>query len=95
MIRKSKMFTQRQGHFPGQVVKLEVPPCAYCSSRSTTRCEIPLCNLPMCAKHRVRKAGGNLCRQHQNAILVQPEGVATERFGDRGEAMPHFELKGA
>jgi len=89
MIRKSKMFTKQLGHVPHMKVKIEVPKCSFCAARSSTRCEIPSCNLPLCARHRIRKAGGNLCHIHKNAVLVQHEGVATERFGDRGVAVPH------
>ncbi len=57
--------------------------------RSVTRCELPSCQLPLCARHAIRKAGGNLCPRHKNALLVQYDGLPTERFGDRGDAVPH------
>ena len=45
----------------------------------------------MCAKHRVRKAGGNLCDRHQHATLVQESAVPSRRFRDAGVAVPHKE----
>jgi hypothetical protein len=62
--------------------------CMFCSMRPIARCELAICGIPICAKHRIRKAGGNLCPNHKHAALVQWEGTPTERFGDRGEALP-------
>jgi hypothetical protein len=72
-------------------MRLKVPACTFCSMRSITRCEVTTCDLPLCAKHRIRKAGGNLCRKHEGAILIQYDGLPTTRFGDRGDAVPHIE----
>jgi len=62
--------------------------CAFCPMRSVTRCDIPSCNLPLCEKHRTKKSGGSLCDKHKVAVLVQYDGMPTERFGDKGEAYP-------
>ncbi len=84
---------------PTRQVHVEAPQCAWCSSRSKTRCEFPGCNVPLCWKHLVRKGGGNLCRNHQGARLVQQLGLPgigavaiagemSKRFKPKGPALP-------
>lgn len=69
---------------PMKRFKIAVPPCMFCPMKSITRCNITTCDLPLCAKHAVRRAGGKLCKKHAGAILIQYEGTATEKFADRG-----------
>src|SRR6266550_7081397 len=87
--KKRNLFTNQIASRPKKLPKLEIPQCSACSMRSVTRCELPSCQLPLCARHAIRKAGGNLCPRHKNALLVQYDGLPTERFGDRGDAVPH------
>jgi hypothetical protein len=85
---------------PKRQVRIDVPQCTFCSNQSVTRCEYPDCNLPLCHKCRIRKGGGNLCRHHRDARLVQflgepsPGAVPIEaeigRFAPKGPAVPHF-----
>lgn len=83
---KSRNFTNTAASRPSKQVRIERPTCAYCSMKCTCFCEIPSCGAPLCSKHAIRKAGGNLCRKHENAVLVQYDGLPCERFGDHGEA---------
>jgi len=104
MSRSSWYHRQRAASQPTQPQRqayVKPQQCAWCSSRSETRCEFPGCNVPLCRKHLVRKGGGNLCRNHQNARLVQQFGVPgagavatlgvmSKRFKPKGPALPHF-----
>jgi hypothetical protein len=45
--------------------------------------------MPVCAKHRIRKAGGSLCPDHKFALIVQESAKPNLKFGDRGTAVPH------
>lgn len=73
--------------------------CIYCAMPEIARCEFPRCGAPMCDRHRIKKFGGNLCRDHQNAMLLQAEGEAanvepvdgeaSKRFTARGDAIAH------
>jgi len=83
-----QIFRNRPTLGPVPRVSLKMGTCAFCSMPTAILCEIPSCNLPLCEKHRIRKAGGNLCPTHKGAVLVQYDGLPTERFGDRGEAYP-------
>lgn len=65
--------------------------CYRCSMPGIFHCEFPRCRRPLCAKHRVRKAGGDLCPPHQHATLLQEEAVPQTRFRDGGIAVPHQE----
>lgn len=65
--------------------------CYKCSMPGPYRCKVAGCGLSMCDKHRVRKAGGDLCAKHINARLVQDDAVPATRFRDAGEAKPHKE----
>jgi hypothetical protein len=80
----------------------EQPQCAFCSKPSVTRCEYPGCDVPVCARCRVRKGGGNLCRRHKGAHLEQVpglpmvadvavRGLPSKRFRAKGPAVPHAE----
>ncbi len=84
---------------PTRQVHVTPPQCAWCSSRSITRCEFPGCNVALCRRHLVRKGGGNLCRNHRDARLVQVLGVPSagaipiaaemsKRFRPKGPALP-------
>lgn len=84
--QKRKFFTRPMVSEPNKQAQLQAPICAFCSMKSRSRCEVPDCSLPVCDKHRTRKAGGSLCPKHQKALLVQFDGLPTDRFGDRGEA---------
>lgn len=101
----AKFFTRRVGELPAHIprvvkqVRIEAPPCGFCSQRSITRCEYPGCDVPVCSRCRVRKAGGNLCRAHKGARLVQQLAspmigdvavlaVPSKRFKAKGPAVP-------
>jgi hypothetical protein len=88
-VRKRAHFTNKIESRPSAHVQLEAPACAFCPMKGVTRCEIPSCSKPLCERHRIRKAGGNLCPDHKQAVLYQPDAVPAERFGDRGDAVPH------
>ena len=60
--------------------------CAFCPMKSIAFCEVTNCGLLLCDKHRIKKAGGTLCPNHENAALVQYDGIPFDAFGDRGEA---------
>lgn len=66
---------RRHNTEPTRILTRQVPQCAYCSCRSVTRCEYPGCDVAMCARCRIRKGGGSLCRDHRDARLVQVRGV--------------------
>lgn len=100
-----KYFTRRAGEIPAHLaravrqVAVEAPICGFCSQRSITRCEYPECNVPVCKRCRIRKGGGNLCRRHKDARLVQQLGVPmvgdvavyavpSRRFKAKGPALP-------
>jgi len=56
------------------------PSCYKCAMPGIHRCQFPGCTLPMCSKHRIRKAGGSLCDAHQGAKLIQEASVPSRRF---------------
>ena len=77
---------------PRRFFKPRQAPCYACSMPGLYHCEISSCRLPLCVKHRVRKAGGDLCAKHKNSQLVQEAAEpTTKKFADAGEAMPHEE----
>jgi len=80
-VKTAPRFTQ-----PKRELAPERTHCAWCSMPATNSCELPSCRVALCGKHLVRKAGGVLCPNHKNAILVQYDGLPSDRFGDRGEA---------
>lgn len=101
-----KVYYQKttQHSKPTAVPKFKAPQCGYCSMRSITRCEYPGCELPLCRRCTIRKGGGNLCRGHRDAKLVQLIGTPTPgavqiagtmstRFRPKGPAIPYV-LKG-
>jgi len=72
------------------VIPLDRTRCAFCPMRSVTRCNVVTCDLPLCRRHCVQRSGGKLCRKHAGAVLIQCEGIASERFGNRGgDARPN------
>jgi hypothetical protein len=85
-----KIF-RREETKPRRFFKPRTLKCTFCSMPGPYHCEYPRCGLPLCLKHRVRKAGGNLCEKHKDATLVQEEALPQARFGDTGEAIPHQE----
>lgn len=74
---------------PKRFFKPKVPQCYKCAMPGVYHCEHPRCGLPLCIKHRIRKAGGNLCYDHRRAQLVQHDAVAQTRFKNYGEAKAH------
>lgn len=81
---------RRQETKPGRMRKPMTWKCIYCSMPGPYGCEISGCAATMCFRHRTRKAGGNLCRAHQNAVLSQDDALPTEKnFPDAGDAVPH------
>lgn len=104
MSRMSWFHRQRARSQPTQPTKQQVvvaPQCSFCANRSVTRCEYPECDVPLCHRCRIRKGGGNLCRRHKDARLVQVvgrpsegavpmRGFQLERFKAKGPAVPHF-----
>lgn len=82
---------RREESKPRRFFKPRTPKCYACSMPGPYHCEAPHCGLPLCLKHRIRKAGGNLCDKHKDAQLVQEDAVPQTRFKDVGEAIPHQE----
>ena len=72
---------------PGRFFKPRTEQCYACSMPGLSNCGV--CRLPLCLKHRIRKAGGNLCKKHAGAQLVQHESIPQTRFKDAGEAVAH------
>lgn len=66
-------------------IKIQSPACYRCSMPGPHVCEFPGCRVPMCGKHRIRKAGGSLCDKHKHARLEQPIGVGSTRFKNAGK----------
>lgn len=76
----ARFFTRSQMTQASRYVRPPAPICGFCSQRSITRCEFPGCDVPVCARCRIRKGGGNLCRAHKGARLIQQ--LASPMIGD-------------
>jgi hypothetical protein len=85
------LFDRVQQTKPGRIFKPRQAPCYKCSMPGLYHCEAPRCGTPLCLRHRIRKAGGNLCEKHRDAKLVQQDAEPQIRFKDAGEAVPHDE----
>jgi hypothetical protein len=77
---------------PRRFFKPREAQCYKCAMPGLYHCEIAGCGMPMCIKHRIRKAGGNLCAKHKDSELIQQDAVPQSRFKDSGEAVPHDTL---
>jgi hypothetical protein len=96
---KKKFFHAPIETKPSRPIHVDAPKCAFCSQLAITHCEYPKCGLLICKRCRVRKGGGNLCRHHKDARLLQELGVpmigdvaklaAPGRFKHKGPAVPH------
>lgn len=84
-----KPIFRREETKPGRLFKPRTEQCYRCSMPGLYHCELPSCRLPLCIKHRIRKAGGDLCEKHRDAVLVQQDAEPQTRFKDAGEAVPH------
>lgn len=90
---------KRRFDTPVRYLKHKPVKCIYCTMPALMHCEFPRCGAPLCDRHRIKKFGGNLCREHQNAMLLQAEGEAanvepvdgeaSKRFTARGDAIAH------
>jgi hypothetical protein len=83
-------FGRTQQTKPRRVFKPQQASCYKCAMPALYYCEIAGCRMPMCKKHRVRKAGGNLCTKHKDSQLIQQDAEPQTRFKDSGEAVPHI-----
>jgi hypothetical protein len=88
-----KPIFRREETKPRRFFKPRTEPCYRCPMAGVYHCQLPSCRLPMCLKHRIRKAGGDLCEKHKDAQLVQEDAQAQTKFKDPGEAVPHEPAK--